>query len=111
MQKAFKWLAANNYNFEFHNYKESGISPDTLTTWLQHIPVDNLINTKSATYRALPETDRKNALTNTPDAIRVMLNNTSVIKRPLIDLGKGTYMLGWDEKVIAQISETISRDN
>ena len=107
MQKAMKWLTANNIKFEFHNYKESGISPDVLTIWLKHISTDKLINTKSATYRALPESDRQKALSSNAEAIKVMMDNNSIIKRPLIDLGNNTYLLGWDEKVIAQLQETI----
>ena len=107
MQKAMKWLTANNFKFEFHNYKESGISPDVLATWLKHIPADKLINTKSATYRALAESDRQKALSSNAEAIKIMMDNNSIIKRPLIDLGNNKYLLGWDDKIMEQLRETL----
>jgi arsenate reductase len=96
MQKAFALLEAKKVKYEFHNYKESGIDEATIKVWLQHFPTDKLINTKGTTYRAL--TDKAKAgISDTAKAIALMIKNPSLIKRPVWDLGKGKFLLGYEE--------------
>ena len=102
MQKAFKWLDAKKVKYAFHNYKESGIDKATLELWLKHFPLDKLVNTKSTTYRALTDSE-KASITNKSKAIALMMNNTSVIKRPVWDFGNGKFWLGWDEKEVSKL--------
>ena len=102
MQKAFKWLDARKVEYDFHNYKESGIDKATLETWLKHFPADKLINTKGTTYRALTDNE-KASITNKSKAIALMMNNTSLIKRPVWDLGNGKFFLGWDENELSKL--------
>ena len=102
MQKAMKWLDAKKVAYEFHNYKESGIDKATLQVWLKHFASDKLINTKGTTYRALSDDD-KASIANKIKAIALMVNNPSLIKRPVWDFGNGTYSLGWDEKEVAKL--------
>ncbi len=102
MQKAFKWLDAKKINYEFHNYKELGINKATLELWLKHFPTDKLVNTKSTTYRALTDAE-KASITNKSKAIALMMKNTSLIKRPVWDLGDDKFFLGWDEKEVSKL--------
>ena len=102
MQKAFKWLDTRKVEYHFHNYKESGIDKATLETWLKHFPADKLINTKGTTYRALTDNE-KASITNRSKAIALMMNNTSLIKRPVWDLGNGKFFLGWDENELSKL--------
>ena len=102
MQKAFKWLDAKKIKYQFHNYKESGIDKATIETWLKHLPLDKVVNTKSTTYRALTDTE-KASIPDKKKAIALMIKNTSLIKRPVWDLGNGTFFLGWDEKELSKL--------
>jgi len=102
MQKAFKLLEAKKIKYEFHNYKESGIDKATLETWLKHFPTDKLINTKGTTYRALTDKE-KASIDDRSKAISLMMKNTSLIKRPVWDLGKGKFYLGYDESELAKL--------
>ena len=99
MQKAFRWLQANGLEYEFHNYKESGIDKDTLAGWLKHFPADKLINTRGTTFRALTD-EEKAATSSKPAAIKLMMAHTSVIKRPVWDFGNDQLFLGWDEQAL-----------
>jgi arsenate reductase len=102
MQKALKWLDAQKVEYTFHDYKVAGIDKPTLQLWLKHFPTDKLINTKSTTYRAF--TDKEKAgISSKPKAIALMLKNTSVIKRPLWDLGNGNFFLGWNEQEVSKL--------
>jgi arsenate reductase len=102
MQKALKWLDSRKEDYTFHNYKESGIDRPTIETWLKHFPADKLINTKSATYRALTESE-KQSIARQPIAIALMMKNASIIKRPLWDFGNGQFFLGWDENEVGKL--------
>lgn len=102
VQKAIKWLDAKKVQYTFHNYKESGIDKATLEIWLKHFPADKLINTRSATYRALTDSE-KTSITNKSKAIALMMNHNSIIKRPVWDFGNGNYFLGWDEQELGKI--------
>ena len=102
MQRAFKWLSAKKLEYDFHNYKEAGIDKATLTLWLKHFPVDKLINIKGTTYRALTE-EQKASITIKSKAVALMMNNTSLIKRPVWNFGNGSFFLGWDEDELNKI--------
>jgi len=94
MKKAFVWLDKHKIKYSFHNYKELGIDPDTIELWLKKIPMDQLINMKSTTWRELSE-ETKKSISNQKKAIALMMENTSVIKRPLVVFGKDKYLLGF----------------
>lgn len=102
MQKAMKWLDANKVPYAFHNYKTDSITEPILRLWLQHLPADKLVNTKSTTYKALTD-EQKASIHNTDKAIDIMMQHQSVIKRPVWDMGNGTYYLGWDEAELAKL--------
>lgn len=102
MQKAIKWLDANQVSYSFHNYKTAGITAPALRLWLQHFPASKLINTKSTTYKALTD-EQKASIDNPEKAIEIMLQNHSVIKRPVWDLGNGNFYLGWNEAELSKL--------
>lgn len=102
MQKAMKWLDAKKIKYHFHNYRESGIDKVTIEQWLEHLPLDKVVNTKSTTYRALTDAE-KASVSNKAKAITLMIKNTSLIKRPVWDFGNGQFFLGWDEKELSKL--------
>jgi arsenate reductase len=102
MQKALKWLAANNLAYTFHDYKASGIDKSTIAEWLRHFPADKVINTKGTTYRGLIDNE-KSDISNKSKAINLMIKNPSLIKRPMWNFGNGSFFLGWDEKELSRL--------
>lgn len=99
MQKAFAWLQAHEIPYDFHDYKKTGIDAVTLEEWCKSIPWQNLVNTRGTTWRKLDQTDRDNL--DQAKAIRLMVANPSLIKRPLI-LGTAEPVLGFDETLYAR---------
>jgi arsenate reductase len=96
-QKARKFLDKNKVEYEIHDYKESGINAGTLKRWLKHIPLSTLLNSKSTTYRSFTEA-QKAACKNEFEAIQLMIENTSVIKRPLLEYGRENFLVGFKEE-------------
>lgn len=102
VQKSLKWLEVQNVSYTFYNYKETGLDREILEQWLQYIPVNKLINARSTTFKELMN-EEKIGLENKEKAIALMMKYTSIIKRPVWDLGNGKYFLGWDEKELTRL--------
>jgi len=94
MKKAITWLEEHNIAFSFHDYKKSDIDQASLESWLSKAPWDELINKRGTTWRKLPEESKENI--DNEKAIKLMLSNTSLIKRPVL-LVDDTLHLGFKE--------------
>ena len=96
VKKALNWLKANNKAFEFHDYKKEGITSEKLQSWCSQVGWENLLNRRGTTWRKLDE-ETRNAVTDETQAVNVMLTNTSIIKRPVIEKDGKVLMVGFDE--------------
>lgn len=96
VKKALNWLKANNKIFEFHDYKKEGITTEKLQSWCSQVGWENLLNRRGTTWRKLDE-ETRNAVTDETQAMNVMLTNTSIIKRPVIEKDGKVLMVGFDE--------------
>lgn len=94
LKKARKWLDAHDVSHEFHDYKKQGIDKASLTRWCRELGWEALVNRRGTTWRKLPEADREGL--NQTRAIRLMMDNNSLIKRPVIDTGDA-LLVGFDE--------------
>ncbi len=83
MKKARKWLDANNLEYEFHDYKKSGVPENKLKLWVKSAGWDIVLNKRGTTWRKLDDEIKNNIDENS--AIQVMLENPSAIKRPIIE--------------------------
>jgi Spx/MgsR family transcriptional regulator len=97
MKKAFKWLDAKGIKYQFHNYKESGIDKASIEKWLKHLQLEKLVNIKGTTFRNLTDEEKANSKIEAK-AIELMIKNPSLIKRPIVDLGKNKFLLGFNEQ-------------
>lgn len=96
MKKAFDWLKDHHIPFKFHDYKKEGVSEIKLKTWLLKFNIWEVINAKGSTWRLLSD-EQKSNIRDDQSAISLMIEKTSVIKRPLVELENGDYLLGFDE--------------
>ena len=96
VKKALDWLKANKVTFEFHDYKKKGITAIQLTSWSKQIGWESLINKKGATWRQLPK-EIQASITNQKAAIALMMEKTSIIRRPLIEENEKVILIGFDE--------------
>jgi arsenate reductase (glutaredoxin) len=92
MKKARAWLEAHDVAYDFHDYKVAGIDPDELTRWVKALGWEVLLNRAGTTFRKLPGAD-KEGLTEAK-AIKLMLAQPSMIKRPVLEKGK-TLLVGF----------------
>lgn len=87
VKKAITWLKDHNVAYEFHDYKKLGISEAKLEEWLTQVPHDKLVNRAGTTFKKLTD-EEKAKITDNASAIALMLEKTSVIKRPIVESDK-----------------------
>ena len=95
-KKTFEWLKANKIEFEFHDYKKEGISASKLKSWVNQAGMAAILNKRSTTWRGL-SVEEQQSINNQTDAINLMANNNSLIKRPVIEADGKVVMIGFDE--------------
>ncbi len=85
VKKARKWLDDNGIAYEFHDFKKDGLTSEKLSQWEQAIGWETLVNKRGTTWRKLPDDVRETI--NAQSAHQIMLENTSIIKRPVVERG------------------------
>jgi len=102
VKKARDWLSNNNVAYEFNDFKNNTINQGLLESWLSQMPWEKLINRSGMTWRNLSDTE-KLAVIDAKSAINLMLEKSSVIKRPvLVKNGKILY-LGFTETAYKEL--------
>jgi arsenate reductase (glutaredoxin) len=92
MKKARKWLDDRKIGYVFYDYKAEGIDRARLEGWSKAVSWETLLNRSGATFRALPDS-AKEGLTKAK-AISLMLEQPSMIKRPVLDVD-GRLLVGF----------------
>ena len=95
MKKARAWLDAHNVAYEFHDYKVAGIDRAKLEAWAKAVGWEVLLNRAGTTFRKLPDEAKEHV--DERKAIKLMLEQPSMIKRPVLEQGK-TLIVGFTEE-------------
>ena len=96
VKTALDWLKKNKIDFEFHDYKSKGIAEAKLKDWSKQVGWESLVNKRGTTWRKLDDKTQA-GITHATEAIALMKEMTSVIKRPLIEVDGKVVALGFDE--------------
>jgi len=97
VKKALDWLQLNEVAYEFHDYKKKGITAGKLKGWGKQVGWENLLNKRGTTWKQLDPAIQL-TITSEEKAIDLMIEKTSIIKRPLIEKGEVVIALGFDEE-------------
>jgi arsenate reductase len=93
MKKARAWLDKRGVDYTFHDYKTAGIAREQLERWSKKVGWETLLNRAGTTFRKLPDKDKQ--VTDARKAIALMLAQPSLIKRPVLDLGRDRLLVGF----------------
>ena len=93
MKKARAWLEKHGVDYVFHDYKTKGIERERLEQWCRKVGWEILLNRAGTTFRKLPESAK--ARVDARKAMQLMLEQPSMIKRPVLDLGGGKLVVGF----------------
>lgn len=83
VKKARTWLNEHGIDHQFHDFKKQAPSPETIEQWLQHIPLNTLLNKRGTTWRTLTPEQQADC-TDQQQAILLMSAKPSLIKRPIL---------------------------
>jgi Spx/MgsR family transcriptional regulator len=97
MKKARGWLDKHGVDYAFHDYKTAGIERAQLEEWAKKVGWEVLLNRAGTTFRKLPDKDKSGL--DAKKAIALMLREPSMIKRPVLDLGRGRLLVGFAPEI------------
>jgi Spx/MgsR family transcriptional regulator len=96
MKKARSWLEEHDVAYDFHDYKASGIDRAHLEKWTQEAGWETVLNRAGTTFRKLPDDARENL--DREKAIALMLEQPSMIKRPVVE-ADGKLLVGFKPEI------------
>ena len=102
MKKAFTKLDELGVSYDFHDYKKQGIDKDSVKHWVNELGIDKVLNKRGTTWRKLDDSQKQAADASLDNAIDLLVENTSMIKRPIVegeltDKNKNILLCGYDE--------------
>ena len=92
IKKARKWLNDNGVDHAFHDYKKLGVPEKELKKWMKQVGWEVLLNKRGTTWRKLDDAVKESV--NQKLAIEIMIDNPSIIKRPVLDVN-GKIVVGF----------------
>lgn len=90
IKKAKAWLDKEAIAYSFHDYRKQGLDSSMLTPWVDSLGWEALLNRRGTTWRKLPDDVKENI--DRASAIAIMLENPSIIKRPLLVKGNEMHL-------------------
>lgn len=100
IKKTINWFNEHEITFHFHNYKKSGIEKNTLKKWCKLVEWEMLLNKKGTTWKKI-QPNFVDVEINESIAIDIMLENNSIIKRPVITFNN-KLLVGFNENELTQ---------
>ena len=104
MKKAFTKLDELGVNYNFHDYKKQGIDKESVQRWVDELGINKVLNKRGTTWRKLTDEQKQAADANRDTAIELLIENTSMIKRPIVEgqladknNGQPILLCGFDE--------------
>lgn len=101
MKKARAALDKRGVKYDFHDYKTQGVDKAKLEAWAKKAGWETLLNRAGTTFKKLPDKDKDNV--TEAKAIKLMLAQPSMIKRPVLELGGGKIVVGFRPDQYAKI--------
>jgi len=92
VKKARVWLEGKDIAYDFRDYKKVPPGADELAAWVAEAGWETLLNRAGTTFRKLPDADKADL--DARKAIRLMVANPSIIKRPVVT-GAGALIVGF----------------
>ncbi|MGE6481651.1 Spx/MgsR family RNA polymerase-binding regulatory protein [Psychrobacter namhaensis] len=108
MKKAVTKLDELGIPYVFHDYKKQGVDKETVQRWVDELGIDKVLNKRGTTWRKLEDSQKQAADASVYNAIDLLVANTSMIKRPIVEgqiedknQGQPILLCGFDEAKFA----------
>lgn len=100
LKKTLKWFDAKSAEYEFIDYKKQPPTEDLVKSFLASHEWDAVVNKRGTTWRKLDDETKKTM--NADKAVRLMLEQPSIIKRPILEK-EGQFWIGYNEVLFKQL--------
>ena len=95
VKKARKWLDDHSVPYTFHDFRVDGINKTLVTNFLKQIDLETLINKRGTTWRKL--SDKEKEIKNKTQSIELMVENPTIIKRPVLEINN-KFIVGFSDE-------------
>jgi Spx/MgsR family transcriptional regulator len=93
VRKARKWLEGESIAFDFHDFRKQGLNAEQVARWCAAAGLDRVLNKRGTTWRQLPDEVKANTDEQTLQAL--MVEQPTLIKRPVLELDDGRIEIGF----------------
>ena len=94
VKKARCWLEDHGIEYQFHDFRQDGLEKKQLSAWVEKSGWETIVNKRSTTWRKLSDKDKN--ITTDSQAIKLLLANPTLIKRPVVQNNK-MLLVGFNE--------------
>lgn len=94
VKKARRWLDDQKIEYIFHDYKKLGADPARVSAWVEAAGLDKVLNRAGTTFKKL--NDVQKADLDTEKGLALMVEQPSMIKRPILEHSRG-LLVGFKE--------------
>lgn len=94
VKKTCHWLTTNNVEYQFHDFRKEGLTQSKVQQWSKSTDWETLLNRRGTTWRKLSDQE-KNSI-NKSRAVKLMTEQPTLIKRPVIEHGN-KLIVGFSE--------------
>jgi Spx/MgsR family transcriptional regulator len=101
VKKALEFLKKREATYTFHDFKKEGVTRKKLAEWAGKTGWETLLNKKGTTWRAL-SLEQQSVAVNEQGAFELMQQQTSLIKRPVVEWPDAAVTVGFDEALFSQ---------
>lgn len=94
VRKAVKWLEANNIEHEFINYRKEQLPRAEIEAWDKAIGWEAFLNKRSTAWKPLEQSFKDSIVKdgNRENALEIMLEKETLIKRPVLVKGEQVFL-------------------
>ena len=82
VSKARRWLNDAGSDYQFHDFRKDGITPEQINHWCDQLGWEKVLNKRSTSWRKLPKEQIENV--DQQQAVALMAEMPTLIKRPVL---------------------------
>ena len=90
VKKARCWLETQSIDYCFHDVRTDGITVQEITSWLDAVGVEALVNKRSTTWKSLGDEQKQSLTPET--AVSLILEQPTLFKRPVLVKDDGIHI-------------------
>lgn len=93
VKKTKKYLDEKGVDYDFVNFKKTAPTAKNIKLWQDYLG-DMPVNKRGTTFRKIKDDFEKSSQSN---KVKLLIENSSAIKRPILEKNKSVMAVGFDE--------------